>query len=148
MNRKIMPSSYFLLILASAIALHFFFPVTSIVKSNFKFIGILILLFAIIIDFWAFLLFRKKRTVIKAHQKPLYLVISGPFKISRHPMYLGMAIALLGTSVIMGSLTPFITPFLFLAVMNKKFVSEEEKVLEKDFGEKYRAYKRKVRKWI
>ena len=105
-------------------------------------------MFGIILNIWSDLLFKKKKTTVKPHKTPSLLVISGPFRISRHPMYLGMVAILLGTAILHGTLITFLFPIIFIILMEIVFISTEEKNLEKAFGEKYLNYKKKVRRWI
>jgi len=79
---------------------------------------------------------------------PNFFVASGPFKLSRHPMYLGMMSILLGFAISQGSLIPFVFPVIFIIIMEKRFILLEEKNLEKKFDNQYIDYKKRVRRWI
>ena len=79
---------------------------------------------------------------------PNFFVTSGPFKLSRHPMYLGMMSILLGVAIFLGSLITFSFPIIFIMIMEKRFIPLEEKNLEKKFGNQYVDYKKRVRRWI
>jgi protein-S-isoprenylcysteine O-methyltransferase Ste14 len=63
-------------------------------------------------------------------------------------MYLGMAGALLGAGVLMGSVTPFIVIPAFAGLINERFIQNEETLLEEKFGPAYVAYKARVRRWL
>ena len=63
-------------------------------------------------------------------------------------MYLGMLFVLLGEVVLLGSVSPFIVPILFVILMNKKFIGPEEKILEEQFESDFRTYRNKVRRWV
>ena len=101
-----------------------------------------------VINLWTDRLFKMDKTTVKPFERPTYLEISGPFRISRHPMYLGMLAILLGTAVVLGSVACFIPPLLFLIAMEIFYIPREESNLEKVFGETYLDYKNRVRKWI
>lgn len=79
---------------------------------------------------------------------PNFFVISGPFKLSRYPMYLGMMSILLGIAIFLGSLVTFAFPIIFIMIMEKIFIPLEEENLEKKFGNQYIDYKKRVRRWI
>jgi protein-S-isoprenylcysteine O-methyltransferase Ste14 len=147
-KKKILPPIYLFLFLLLAIGLHFIFPVKRIIRPPYIYSGIALIVFGVVFSFWAEALFKKKKTTIKPFEDPTKLEVSGPFAISRHPMYLGMAIILLGTSVLLGSLIAFISPIGFIIVMNVIFIRFEEQNLEKIFGKDYLDYKQKVRRWI
>jgi len=63
-------------------------------------------------------------------------------------MYLGMCVILLGATIILGSIITFLSPILFVILMEIIFISFEDKNLEEAFGEDYINYKKKVRRWI
>ena len=107
-----------------------------------------ILVFGCVINVITDNLFKHRKTTVKPYEKPTSFITSGPFKISRHPMYLGMLLILLGVAVLLGSLLTFIPCLAFIILMELIFISLEEKNLEKEFGNKYLEYKKKVRRWI
>ncbi|MCD6583730.1 MAG: isoprenylcysteine carboxylmethyltransferase family protein [Candidatus Omnitrophica bacterium] len=148
MNKKIMPPTYFIVLLFSSIGLHFLSPVIRLISLPYNYLGILIIIFGIILNLWTDSLFKKRQTTVKPHEMPNFFISSGPFRISRHPMYLGMTLILLGVAVFLGSLISFVFPIIFVMIMEKLFIPMEEKNLEKEFGDKYIAYKKRVRRWI
>lgn len=62
-------------------------------------------------------------------------------------MYLGMFLILIGLAVFMGTITPLIIIVIFAFLMEVVFVRVEERMLERQFGSAWTAYKNKVRKW-
>jgi protein-S-isoprenylcysteine O-methyltransferase Ste14 len=76
------------------------------------------------------------------------LEINGIYRITRNPMYLGLALVYLGLSCLIGNWWNFILlPFL-LIILQEYIIKREEKYLERRFGEEYLAYKSAVRRWI
>ena len=78
---------------------------------------------------------------------PRRLLDSGVFGISRHPLYLGVVVSLLGLSVSTVSLASMAVLTVFFLVYDR-FASYEERQLLTAFGEEYREYRRRVPKWI
>ena len=76
------------------------------------------------------------------------LVTEGPFRYSRNPIYCGMTAALIGLGLLMGTAAPFIVVPAFVLIIDRCFVRPEEAVLETTFGDEYRDYKTRVRRWI
>lgn len=148
MKPKIMPVTYFIVLLLLSIGLHFVFPIKKIIYSPYTYLGVISIVFGIIIIIWANVLFKKSKTTIKPHETPTSLEISGPFAISRNPMYLGITAILLGVAIVLGSLIAFIFPVIFIILIEIVFIPLEEKNLEKVFGKKYLDYKKKMRRWI
>ena len=148
MKIKVMPPMIFYGFILLAIILNLFLPIKKIIVQPYNYIGIILILGGILIDIRAWALFKKEKTTLNPYKKPLKLVNSGLFKISRNPMYLGMDLVLWGLSIFLGSLITFIFPIIFIILIEKLFIRFEEKNLEKRFGKKYLNYKKKVRRWI
>ena len=76
------------------------------------------------------------------------LVTGGIFKISRNPMYLGMATVIAGVGVGLGVwvMLPILGLFVFWITENQ--IKLEEHALVKIFGSEFEDYKSKVRRWI
>jgi protein-S-isoprenylcysteine O-methyltransferase Ste14 len=87
-------------------------------------------------------------TTVKPYENPSILITQGPFKISRHPMYLGMIVILSGMVIVLGSISTIIFPVIFVLMMEILFIPFEEKLLEKEFKNDYLFYKQKVRRWV
>ena len=148
MKKPIQPPTHFICLLILLILFHFIFPIKKIIYSPYNYFGIPLILFGIIINLWADQLFKKIKTNVKHHKIPNKLIISGPFKISRNPMYLGMLSILLGVAIFQGSIIGFIFSIIFILIIEKKYIPLEEKNMKKTFGKNYLNYKQKVRKWV
>ena len=97
---------------------------------------------------WADGLFKKVSTEVKSFDKPTILVTEGPFRISRHPMYLGFVALLLGVAIMLGSLAAFIAPIAMFITLATIFIPFEESMCEETFGQEYLDYKTRVRCWL
>ena len=69
----------------------------------------------------------------------------GLYRWSRNPMYVGAVLLLTGVTLLLGSLAPLLVPITFFGILQEGFVRQEERLLEKTFGEPYRAYRQSVR---
>ena len=87
-------------------------------------------------------------TSVRPFTKTTDLVMSGPFKFSRNPMYLAMVIGLISVGVILGKIAPFVVVPLFIMWIRKCFIDYEEQLMETYFGNTYREYKSCVRRWF
>jgi len=76
------------------------------------------------------------------------LITEGAYRYTRNPMYLGMVLGLIGLWPLTGGYWPLVPFVLFISVITLKFILAEERRLEALFGDDYRAYKTKVRRWI
>jgi protein-S-isoprenylcysteine O-methyltransferase Ste14 len=76
------------------------------------------------------------------------LVVDGIYGRTRNPLYLGTTLIYLGLSVAAGSLWAIGLLLPLLWVINVGVVKREERYLERKFGDAYRDYKARVRRWI
>ena len=142
------PDIYLFAFLIISTILHFTFPIAKVIFVPYSYVGWLFIAAGAVFGIWPDFIFKREKTTVQPHEKPTKLVISGPFRVSRHPIYLGFALILFGVSVIHGTMISFPFPFLFALVMERKFIPMEEKNLEETFGQEYLDYKRRVRKWL
>ena len=98
----------------------------------------------------AFLQFRQARTTVNPMDptKASHLVTGGVFKISRNPMYLGLALLLIGWGFWLGSASPWIIPPLFGFLITAVQIIPEERALAQLFGSQYVPYLTSVPRWI
>jgi len=94
--------------------------------------------------------FLRERTTINPlrPERAGSLVVSGLYRISRNPMYLGMAVLLTGWSLYLGSLAALIIVPAFVWLLTEIQIKPEEAALEAVFGADYQSYKARVRRWI
>ncbi len=94
--------------------------------------------------------FRCARTTVNPIkiEKASRLVTSGLYSISRNPMYLGLALILMGWAILLGNPINIAPLILFILFMNILQIKPEERILEQKFGQDYLRYKARVRRWI
>ena len=63
-------------------------------------------------------------------------------------MYLGMILILSGVALLAGSVTCWVAVLLFAVIVDRRFVTAEERMLEQKFAEDFRQYKQRIRRWI
>jgi protein-S-isoprenylcysteine O-methyltransferase Ste14 len=76
------------------------------------------------------------------------IVTRGVYRVSRNPMYLGMATALLGVAVWRASLPGYVLVPLFCAWLDRFQIQPEERALLAGFGAEFSRYRSRVRRWI
>jgi protein-S-isoprenylcysteine O-methyltransferase Ste14 len=110
--------------------------------------GALAILGGLVLGAWPIRLFQKIEQDIKPWTSTPELVVAGPYRYSRNPMYLMMLIVCIAFSIILDEawvlvLTPVCAVAIYLMA-----IRHEETYLEEKFGESYLAYKDSVRRWI
>ena len=96
------------------------------------------------------LVFRKARTTINplSPDKSTAIVQGGPYAFTRNPMYLGMALILLGHGVFLANALSLVAVAIFCAYITAFQIIPEERLLLRKFGDGYASYMAVVRRWI
>ena len=94
--------------------------------------------------------FRRARTTVNPlkPEKASALVMSGIYRYTRNPMYLGLLLALLGWAFFLANALAFVCLPAFILYMNRFQIAPEERVLAAMFGQEFMAYVSKVRRWL
>lgn len=145
---KLIPPVYFLAAVLVMIALHYYWPLAYWLADPYTYIGAVPILAGLWLAGSGAYYFRKLKTPIRPFERPTALVVEGPFKYTRNPMYLGLVLILLGTGIWLGSATPFLAIPPFIWLLRERFIKVEERSLERLFGARYRDYKGRVRRWL
>ncbi len=93
-------------------------------------------------------LFRVRKTTINPFGEPAVVVQDGFYRFSRNPMYLGMLLVLTGVGLWLGNVLALLLAPAFVAIMTRSYIVREEQLLEDRFGDDYRSYRGRVRRWI
>lgn len=136
------------ILLVLPILLHLLVPLKTLVPKPFGYVGTALMLLGLALSIWAASTFRSAGTGFRLHGETSALATSGPFRMSRNPMYLAMLIWLAGLAVLLGSLVAFLFPIILLLVANFLMIPMEERNMERAFGAPYVEYKRRVRRWL
>lgn len=110
--------------------------------------GILMILAAIFIDLRTFWELRKHNTTVLPHKAASHLVTTGPFAVSRNPIYVANTMLVFGIGVTSGSAWFLLTGLLAALATNAFGIKREEKHLEHRFGSAWRHYRKSVKRWI
>ena len=148
MNNKIPPP---IVTLVFGLAIYFsrtIFPDLS--NTIFNILSILLIILGPFILISAVRSFKANQTTINPINidKATSLVISGTFKYSRNPMYLGMLLILLSLSFKFNLLGGIFFTLLFAIYITRFQIIPEEAVMEKLFSDDFQKYKSKTRMWI
>lgn len=96
------------------------------------------------------MVFIRKRTTVDPLRpgNATELVVSGAYRISRNPMYLGMVLSLCGWAWLLGSPLCLLMVFAFARILIVVQIVPEETALRRLFGESYQIYSQRVNRWI
>lgn len=102
------------------------------------------------LDVWGLWTFRRQRTTVNplAPQRASAVVRTGPYRFTRNPMYLGMALLLLAWCAWLAHPLALVAVGLFIGFITRFQIQPEERALREKFGAPYGAYLTQVRRWI
>ena len=92
--------------------------------------------------------FKRIGTAVPTNQSASAVVVKGPYRFSRNPMYVGGSAFFLGIGLIAGSLWILVLYLPLAFYLACYVVPREEAYMEREFGNDYRLYSNKVRRWI
>ena len=94
--------------------------------------------------------FRQARTTVNPlkPESASSLVVSGIYRLTRNPMYLGFLLVLLGWALFLSNALALLFLPLFILYMNRFQIEPEEKALHSLFGQQFLAYASQVRRWL
>jgi protein-S-isoprenylcysteine O-methyltransferase Ste14 len=107
-----------------------------------------LLISGFILRVWATFYFYQKRMKVISLSPQRTLITSGPYLFSRNPLYLGgNVLVFLGAALLFGSPAAVFITIVHLPLVDL-FIRREERQLERDFGEEWLDYRKRVRRWL
>lgn len=97
---------------------------------------------------WALLTMHRAGTNIPTHLPAKALVHSGPYRYSRNPIYLALAIGFAGLAAWLNTAWFLLLDVLFVGLMSAGVIVREERYLSRKFGARYDRYRSEVRRWL
>lgn len=110
--------------------------------------GEVLIILGAIFALWAVLTFRRARTSLLPFRPASTLVVEGPYRWSRNPMYLGLTAIYVGAALATNMVWPLLVLPLTVYALQVLVVRREEIYLERVFGERYIEYRSTVRRWL
>jgi protein-S-isoprenylcysteine O-methyltransferase Ste14 len=111
-------------------------------------VGVVLFAIGAIIAGWSWTIFRRAGTTRVPGESSSTLVTWGPYRFSRNPMYVGLAVAYLGEAAMLRQLWPVLLLPLVLAYLNWTVIPLEESRLHETFKDGYDHYRHRTRRWL
>lgn len=125
-------------------------PVATLISPPWNRLGWCVMAVAVVAPFVAIRKFGHAGTTVNPHhpEQTSALVTGGIYAWTRNPMYLGLAILLIGWAISLGTITPFVGAVLFVPLIEWVQIRPEEHVLRERFGKGYVDYCARVNRWL
>lgn len=133
--------------IALIVILNFVVPVRFLPLAVSLAVGIPLLVVGVGLWGWAIVSMLRGSENPAPHRSTAHLVTGGAFRVSRNPIYAGGTIGLLGLAVLLDTATG-IAVVVLLGLLAHSIAVAEERYLEQKFGDGYRKYRSRVRRWI
>jgi protein-S-isoprenylcysteine O-methyltransferase Ste14 len=144
------PPLFYIIIFIAAVLIQNQIPIADVLFQSWilKVVGIFFIIISLFFLARSLRQFIQSKNTVITIKPASSLQNTGIYRISRNPMYLGLAIVYLGISCFIGNWWNIILfPLLFL-IIQEYIIKREEKYLELEFGQQYVEYKRTVRRWL
>jgi protein-S-isoprenylcysteine O-methyltransferase Ste14 len=113
-----------------------------------RIVGVIIVVAGLVLIFSALATFRRTGQDPKPWTPSPELIVQGPYRSTRNPMYVGLACILVGLGLALNNLWFLLLAAVALLVVHFIAVLPEEKYLNEKFGSSYKEYRTKVRRYI
>jgi len=123
-------------------------PIASFAGPISTFISVVLLLLGLGLIAWAASWFYQKNTTIEPHHSPRVLIVEGPYKVSRNPIYLGMVSIAAAAVFWHGALITLPLPAILALMLQRRFIEPEEIALHMTFGDAALEYISRTRRWL
>ena len=147
-RRIIYPPIWLVIGLVTIFTRNEFLPVARFTSDFGFYLGSFAILIGLMLLVHAGGMFKAAETDMIPFQNVTALVTTGVYRVTRNPMYLGMAMVLLGTAITVGAFSALFVPPLFMAIIEIRFIRPEEDMLRELFGEEFETYCGNVRRWL
>ena len=147
-GKRVLPPTYLLVAIVLTLVLYFLLPIYRIVPLPWNILGLVPLACGIALNLVADRAFHQAQTTVKPFEESTGLITTSVFRMTRNPMYIGYVLILIGVTLIVRSLTPYAIVPVFAILMDRVCIRVEEQMLEKQFGQTWFEYVKRVRRWI
>lgn len=134
--------------MVAMLALHFLAPIAQWNLGATRWLGLPPALGGFLLVLFGAGRFRRRSTTLRPYEEPGVLVTDGLHRYSRNPMYLGLLVSSFGAWIMLGSLSPGLAVLSLYWLLRHRFIAWEEYAMEARFGDAYRAYRQRVRRWL
>lgn len=111
-------------------------------------VGVILIVVAAVLCVFAVLEFKRADTPPEPHKPTTAIVTSGPYRVTRNPIYLSFTLVQLGIALWAGSGWILVLLLPVSVLMNYGVIAREERYLDRKFGDEYFRYRRRVRRWM
>jgi protein-S-isoprenylcysteine O-methyltransferase Ste14 len=118
------------------------------IPSTIRLIGALLSFCAVVLFLLSYREFRSAGSLVRGSERSTTIVRTGPYRLSRNPIYLSFILLVVGLSIWFNDLWLIVTLIPAIAFIAAIVIPREERFLERNFPDQYSSYKATVRRWL
>lgn len=145
---RVRPPVLFFGTLATGLLLQRLFPFTMFSHRRARIVGAALSIAGLAIGASSIRSMTRAGTPVQPHLPTSAVVTDGPYRYTRNPIYLGMTLLYAGISGLANAAWPLLLLPAVLYGITTGMIEHEERYLEQRFGDQYRQYRERVRRWI
>jgi len=130
------------------IGLQRWLPLPRLPIGSGRVLGAVFVLSSLVLTIWSFGRFWAAGTSIVPVRPTTALVTEGPYRLTRNPMYLALLFLYTGVACWFGLVWPLLLAPVLIGVIGVSVIGREEGYLNRKFGNEYRRYQERVRRWL
>ena len=132
----------------AGVGLQRYFPLSRLTIASGRVLGAVLILLSLTLMTWSFGRFWAAGTSVIPVRPTTALVVKGPYRLTRNPMYLGLLLLYAGVACWFGLVWPLLLVPVLIWVIGASVIGREERYLIGKFGDEYRRYQAQVRRWL
>jgi protein-S-isoprenylcysteine O-methyltransferase Ste14 len=148
LTARLPPPLLYLGLLVVGLVLSALFPTPLLSGGLPVVLGVLLVALGLGVGAWAAVTMRRAGESPNPTEPTRTLVVSGPFRFSRNPLYLALTLLDAGIALAFSSLWALALLVIVLVIMDRRVIASEERYLHGQFGERYAQYTARVRRWL
>ena len=103
---------------------------------------------SVLLMLWTAWLMLWRKTTLNPYGKPQQLLTEGPFRVTRNPIYVADTLFYMGAALLFADVWVWLFLPVVLVAVSFGVIRHEERLLMQHFGDDYRTYMNKVRRWL
>jgi protein-S-isoprenylcysteine O-methyltransferase Ste14 len=148
-NVVVRPPLAWALAVVAGLALNWLLPLPFVpATAPAGWLGAIVFMLALALFAWAITTMTWAGSNVPTSRPTMAIVDTGPYRFTRNPIYLGMVLGLVGLAIAFNTLWLLLALLPFALVIRYGVIAREEVYLERKFGDVYRGYRARVRRWL
>lgn len=145
---RVPPPLIYVVIFGLGLLLHLIAPLAFVPRLPARVAALILLGCYVLLFGWSYRLFRHANTSMVPVRPSTALIVTGPYRLTRNPMYVSLLCLYIALALWFGVTWALLFIPIVMLTVQRMAIAKEERYLEQRFGEAYRQYRAQVRQWL